>query len=130
MLTPAMEFDALKIDNAGITDIKIVPWHKIALSLTVFPDPKSLEATLPYYHLQFNKVVGFKLALPLCGVYSIVTAHRAADSSAFLDTCIEKARHSRAKYNTDRLIEYSLEFADGHLEVVAESFTCSVTLES
>lgn len=131
MLTHSTEFDALKIDDAGVTDLKIVPWHRIALSLIVFPKPEKLGASLPYYYLQFNKVVGFKLALPLCGVYSIITAHRATDSgSPFLDTCVENARQSRAKFNIDRLLEFSLEFVDGHLEVVAESFICSVTLES
>ncbi len=122
------EFSEINLDGALVQNLEIIPLKKISLRMMAFPTASNPTASGEIYDLQFNRVVDFDLETD--GTSLRITGQKVFKDSEFLETVRTRPKKFAAKIYPERLQHFRIEFDDGRLDVIAESFSCVLLWET
>ena len=113
------EFESLSILYlASVERISIDPLKRIAMTFV----------TGKQFDLQFNKVLDFKIDIPLLrGCH--VTDRSAFRESEFLTSLLDRGQSFSQKVDLNKLRHFRLTFDSGRLDVLAEDFSFMMVWE-
>lgn len=122
------EFSEINLDGALVQNLEIIPLKKICLNVIAFPTASNPTASGEIYDLQFNRVVDFDLETD--GTSLRIIGQKVFKVSEYSATVRARPNKTGAKIYPERLHHFRIEFDEGRLDVIAESFSCVLLWET
>ena len=122
------EFSKINLDGALVQNLEIIPLKKICLNVLTFPTASKPTGYGKIYDLQFNRVIDFDLETD--GISLRITGQKVFKESEFLETVRTRPTNYSIKIHPERWHHFRIEFDEGRLDVIAESFSCVLLWET
>lgn len=122
-----MKFKDLPISGGLLNRMDINSSRRIHFEILTFP--KNLNDAGRDYDLQFYTIVDFKLNYKMAQGVRIIR-HDVFDSSPYLTWYKNTNRNFAFEVNEQEIRHYQLSLEDGVIDILAEGFTFTLTMET
>lgn len=123
------QFKKLNLKSGFVRELVVSPNRRLLVSLMVptTTDSVTTGKTTRSYDVQFNKIADFKITVA-AEPWLEVASHDALSSSPLIDRVLARRKRKSAagSFAAGPLYHFSIVFAEGSIDVVAE--TCTVAL--